>query len=175
MRSTHKDERLWPFVVRPDVPGYISEACFNASDLLRLWISRAVALVILCLASPLMLALAWLIRRDGGPATFTQYRVGARGRLFRCIKFRTMRIDAERALHELLEGNAELLLEWQRSQKLREDPRVTRVGKWLRRTSLDELPQLLNVLRGEMALVGRGPSPSRSFAATVPRAGITFP
>jgi lipopolysaccharide/colanic/teichoic acid biosynthesis glycosyltransferase len=122
-----------------------------------LWAGQLVALVILAACSPVMLALAWLIRRDGGPVTFEHYRVGCGGRLFRCIKFRTMRQDAERALREVLEGNPALLAEWHRDYKLSEDPRVTPFGRWLRRSSLDELPQLLNVLRGEMALVGPRP------------------
>jgi lipopolysaccharide/colanic/teichoic acid biosynthesis glycosyltransferase len=101
--------------------------------------------------------IAWLIRRDGAPATFEHYRVGCGGRLFRCIKFRTMRPDAEGALREVFERSPELRAEWERDHKLAKDPRVTAVGKWLRRFSLDELPQLLNVLRGEMALVGPRP------------------
>jgi len=115
------------------------------------------ALLILIAGGPLMLALAGLIRRDGGPATFEHYRVGRGGRLFRCIKFRTMRPDAERVLCSLLERDSALRQEWERDQKLADDPRVTPLGRKLRRTSLDELPQLLNVLRGEMALVGPRP------------------
>jgi lipopolysaccharide/colanic/teichoic acid biosynthesis glycosyltransferase len=120
-------------------------------------IGQLAALVILAALAPLMIAIAWAIRRDGGPATYGHYRIGNGGRLFRCIKFRTMRPDAERVLSEVLERDAALLAEWHRDHKLANDPRVTRFGRWLRRTSLDELPQLLNVLRGEMALVGPRP------------------
>ena len=115
------------------------------------------ALVLLVSFSPLMLACLVLIRRDGGPATFAHYRVGAAGRVFRCFKFRTMCVDAERALHDILEKDPALREEWRRTFKLQKDPRVTAVGRWLRRSSLDELPQLLNVLRGDMALVGPRP------------------
>lgn len=157
MQTVIAHERSWSFPMRPDVPGHVVERPASASDLMRDWIRRTLALAILGLAAPLMMALAWLIRQDGGPATFAQYRIGAGGRLFRCFKFRTMRPDAERALRGLLERDAGQRIEWQRNQKLLEDPRVTRVGRWLRRSSLDELPQLLNVLRGEMALVGPRP------------------
>lgn len=129
----------------------------NASDRMRLWMGQALALLILAGISPLMLAFAWIIRRDGGPAMFEHYRVGRGGRLFKCLKFRTMCPDAERALREVLEHDPALGAEWLRHQKLVNDPRVTPFGKWLRRSSLDELPQLLNVLRGEMALVGPRP------------------
>jgi lipopolysaccharide/colanic/teichoic acid biosynthesis glycosyltransferase len=100
---------------------------------------------------------AWLIRRDGGPATFAHYRVGCGGRVFRCLKFRTMRLGAEGALEQVLAANPALRDEWRRTQKLAADPRVTPIGRWLRRSSLDELPQLFNVVRGEMALVGPRP------------------
>jgi exopolysaccharide production protein ExoY len=124
---------------------------------MALWLGRFVALLLLVAIAPVMLAIAWAIRRDGGPATFQHYRVGCGGRLFRCIKFRTMCPDADRALRELLERDPALLTEWQCGQKLSNDPRVTPFGSWLRRCSLDELPQLLNVLRGDMALVGPRP------------------
>ncbi|MCU0491512.1 MAG: sugar transferase [Chloroflexaceae bacterium] len=115
-----------------------------------------VALVILSLplTLPLGLLLAWLIRRDSpGPALFQQERVGKHGKAFLCYKFRTMVVDAEERKAELAalnEADGPLF-------KMKNDPRITRVGGWLRRSSLDELPQLLNVLRGEMSLVGPRP------------------
>ncbi len=140
-----------------DVPANVLVDEVGGAECIRLWTGRLLALVILAVLSPLMIAIAWVIRLDGGPATFVHYRVGCGGRLFRCIKFRTMRPDAERVLSALLERDPALRAEWQRQHKLTNDPRVTACGRWLRRTSLDELPQLLNVLRGEMALVGPRP------------------
>jgi lipopolysaccharide/colanic/teichoic acid biosynthesis glycosyltransferase/cellulose synthase/poly-beta-1,6-N-acetylglucosamine synthase-like glycosyltransferase len=106
---------------------------------------------------PLMLVLAMLARRDGGPALFAHTRIGAGGKPFRCLKFRTMRVDAERMLSDLLSADPVAREEWTRTFKLRHDPRVTPFGEFLRRTSLDELPQLFNVLRGDMSLVGPRP------------------
>jgi exopolysaccharide production protein ExoY len=145
------------FSLLTDVPASMLGSRPSVRERMRGAASQGLALLILALISPLMLLIAWLIRRDGGPATFEHYRVGCGGRLFRCIKFRTMRMDAERVLHDLLERDPALRAEWERDQKLANDPRVTALGKWLRRSSLDELPQLLNVLRGEMALVGPRP------------------
>ncbi|QEH39217.1 UDP-glucose:undecaprenyl-phosphate glucose-1-phosphate transferase (plasmid) [Aquisphaera giovannonii] len=109
----------------------------------------------LLLLSPVMLAVAMLIRLDSpGPVMFRQLRRGHRGRLFWVLKFRTMVVDAEQKLKELEKRNESaggVLF------KLREDPRVTPLGRFLRRSSLDELPQLINVLRGEMSLVGPRP------------------
>ena len=126
---------------------------------LKLLADRLIALLLIILASPVLIGIALLVRRDSsGPALFTQNRVGEGGRTFRMIKFRTMVVDAEARLAELApeqdDGNGILF-------KMRTDPRVTRVGAVLRRFSLDELPQLFNVLRGEMSLVGpRPPLPS---------------
>ncbi len=93
---------------------------------------------------------------DRGPVLFRQPRVGRDGRIFGCLKFRTMRVDAEAALASVLRDPV-LADEWARTQKLQDDPRVTRLGAVLRRLDLDELPQLWNVLRGDMSLVGPRP------------------
>ena len=123
------------------------------------WVKRALdlagALVGLVLFSPVLLAIALLIRLDSpGPALFCQIRRGHRGRLFRMLKFRTMVADAHLRLRDLEPCNESaggVLF------KVRHDPRVTRLGRLLRRSSLDELPQLINVLKGEMSLVGPRP------------------
>lgn len=111
----------------------------------------------LLLLSPLLLVLATAVRLDGGPATFSQPRIGRHGRTFRCYKFRTMQVDADQRLHALLQQDGQARAQWEKTRKLRDDPRVTRLGTWLRRSSLDELPQLWNVLRGDMSLVGPRP------------------
>jgi Undecaprenyl-phosphate galactose phosphotransferase WbaP len=107
--------------------------------------------------APLIVVIVFLMGRGGGTVIYRHRRVGRDGRTFCCLKFRTMIPNADQVLRELLESNAELQAEWMRDHKLRNDPRVTRLGRFLRRTSLDELPQLLNVLRGEMSLVGPRP------------------
>jgi undecaprenyl-phosphate galactose phosphotransferase len=115
------------------------------------------ALMLLVLLSPGFLLVAWAIRRDGGPALFAHPRIGKKGRVFNCYKFRTMVVDAEKQLEQLLQRQPELRKQWQVEHKLRSDPRVSPLGRFLRRTSLDELPQLINVIRGEMSLVGPRP------------------
>ena len=124
-------------------------------------VKRSFDLVVAGLAlaalTPFFAILSALIRRDGGPAFYGHGRVGEEGQMFDCLKFRTMRTDGDSVLKELLEKDPEARAEWDRDQKLRRDPRITPVGHFLRKTSLDELPQLLNVLRGEMSLVGPRP------------------
>jgi len=117
-----------------------------------------VSLVGSLLISPLVLVIAVLIKLDSpGPVLYGHTRIGQDGRWFKAWKFRTMLRNADQVLKEHLEKHPELREEWERYQKLRNDPRVTRVGRLLRKTSLDELPQLWNVLRGEMSLVGPRP------------------
>ena len=116
-----------------------------------------VAILALICVSPLLLAIAILVKLDGGPALYGHMRIGQGGRRFRCLKFRTMVIDADRRLQDLLATDPAAAAEWAATQKLTADPRVTGIGAVLRCTSIDELPQLLNVLRGEMSLVGPRP------------------
>ncbi|GBR04184.1 hypothetical protein GLI01_19060 [Gluconacetobacter liquefaciens] len=116
-----------------------------------------IAAAMLFFAMPAMLAIVVLVRRDGGAALFGHNRIGENGRIFRCLKFRSMVANADDVLKELLERDEAAREEWASTQKLRHDPRITRLGRFLRATSLDELPQLLNVLRGDMSLVGPRP------------------
>jgi Undecaprenyl-phosphate galactose phosphotransferase WbaP len=115
------------------------------------------AAMLLILAAPLFLAIVVVSRLDGGPIFFSHGRVGAGGRAFRCLKFRTMMVDSDQVLRDALARDSVLADEWQRTRKLTCDPRVTPFGSFLRRTSLDELPQLINVLRRDMSLVGPRP------------------
>jgi Undecaprenyl-phosphate galactose phosphotransferase WbaP len=110
------------------------------------------------MAAPVLLVIALLVKLTSrGPVFFGHYRIGRDGRNFKAWKFRTMHVDGDRVLRDHLERNAAAREEWERDQKLRDDPRVTPLGKFLRKASLDELPQIWNVLRGEMSLVGPRP------------------
>ncbi|MCL4137703.1 UNVERIFIED_CONTAM: hypothetical protein GTU68_066796, partial [Idotea baltica] len=106
---------------------------------------------------PLLLLGAVAAKLDGGPAFYSQPRVGRDGKVFRMLKLRTMRMNADQQLTDILMGDPCAAIEWQQTQKLRRDPRVTVFGRGLRKTSLDELPQLWNVLVGDMSLVGPRP------------------
>jgi undecaprenyl-phosphate galactose phosphotransferase len=108
--------------------------------------------------TPVLILIALWIKTDSpGPVIFKQKRIGQNGKEFYCYKFRTMCVDAKEQLEELLETNPEAKQEWEEKFKLKHDPRVTKSGDFLRRTSLDELPQIFNVLKGEMSLVGPRP------------------
>jgi exopolysaccharide production protein ExoY len=127
-------------------------------DALYTALNQLLAALLLLLLAPLMLYIAWRIwRDDGAPVMFAHYRVGQRGRLFRCLKFRTMTLRADAVLADLLQRDPQAREEWERDRKLRNDPRILPIGRMLRKTSLDELPQLFNVLRGDMHLVGPRP------------------
>jgi lipopolysaccharide/colanic/teichoic acid biosynthesis glycosyltransferase len=119
-------------------------------------LKRGIDVVVACLALlgllPLLLVIAVMIRLDSrGPVIFTQQRIGRGGQPFTLYKFRTMQHKPRAGLEWLLDENGQL------RHKLREDPRLTRVGRWLRRTSMDELPQLINIVKGDMSLIGPRP------------------
>jgi exopolysaccharide biosynthesis polyprenyl glycosylphosphotransferase len=152
----------------PDFPtgiavGSISEQFSRPLSVSKRIVDFVVALVLLTAMSPVMLMIAIAIRwNSSGPVFFCQDRIGLRGRKFRIFKFRTMTADAE-----FLRGDLELHNEQSgMAFKMKNDPRVTRVGRLLRQTSLDELPQLFNVLRGDMSLVGPRPLPARDWRPT---------
>lgn len=116
-----------------------------------------IILASLPLTLPIMILMALAAMTDGASPFYCQERIGLNGRSFRLLKIRTMVPDAEAKLDTYLTRNPKAKAEWDRTQKLKNDPRITRIGVVLRKTSLDELPQLLNVLRGEMSLVGPRP------------------
>ena len=129
---------------------------------------RVFDLVLLALIAPIVLpviiAVTLVLLVQGESPFYTQERVGKGGRLFRIWKFRSMRSDADRILAHLLASDANLRAEWDETQKLKHDPRVTAFGRFLRKTSIDELPQLWNVLIGQMSLLGPRPMlPEQQF------------
>lgn len=115
------------------------------------------SLALIIILSPLLLSLYLLIRRDGGNAIYGHERVGQNKKLFKCLKFRSMVLDSDKVLDEILASDSKARAEWEKDFKLRNDPRITPIGAFIRRTSLDELPQLFNVLIGQMSLVGPRP------------------
>ncbi len=124
-------------------------------------VKRPLDLVLLLMMLPFVLPmialLAVVIMTDGGPALYSQERIGRGGRIFRMWKLRSMTVNADAELAQLLEGDAAARTEWEETQKLRNDPRVTWIGRVIRISSLDELPQLWNVLVGDMSFVGPRP------------------
>lgn len=121
-------------------------------------VDLTLATLFLLVLWPVMLAIALIVvLTSPGPAFYSQKRLGLNGETFGCLKFRTMLVGADALLEELLESSPALRDMWMRDRKLRQDPRITPIGRFLRRYSLDELPQLLNVLRGEMSIVGPRP------------------
>ena len=140
-------------------------ALLRVRNNLRRWPARLtkrlfdffIAALLLILLSPLMAIIALFLKLEGGSVLFAHQRIGKKGRKFNCYKFRSMVPNAEQMLERLLQQNPQLRDEWCKEHKLKDDPRISRMGEFLRRTSLDELPQLLNVLKSEMSLVGPRP------------------
>ena len=150
---------------RAPAPAPRQARAIRALDIL----GAAMALVLL---APVLLVVALAIKLlDPGPLLFAHVRVGQGGRPFRCLKFRSMTVDADVRLARLLESDPAARAEWAETHKLRCDPRITPIGRFLRRSCLDELPQFVNVLRGEMSLVG----PRPIVAAEAVRYGRHFP
>lgn len=117
----------------------------------------AMALALAPIAFVLVAVFAAVLRMQGQSPFYSQFRLGQGGRAFRIWKLRTMRADADIFLQELLANDPARRAEWNSTQKLKDDPRVTALGAFLRKTSIDELPQLVNVLRGEMSMIGPRP------------------
>lgn len=135
-----------------------AETLFDLDQFLTRGFDLLVAFVALIFFLPLMIVIAAAVFvTDPGPVFFAQRRIGLHGKEFWCFKFRSMAIDAEQRLVELLAHNPAAKEEWDRDHKLRNDPRITAIGLFLRKSSLDELPQLINVLIGDMSVVGPRP------------------
>lgn len=138
---------------------------FRVQQNLAKWSSRTLkrlfdiiaSIAIIILLSPVLLYISRLVKKDGGPAIYGHERIGKDGKPFKCLKFRSMVTNSKDVLNELLQNDPEAKREWDTTFKLKNDPRITKIGAVLRRTSLDELPQLFNVLKGEMSLVGPRP------------------
>jgi Undecaprenyl-phosphate galactose phosphotransferase WbaP len=151
------------------------EVCQQAFVRERQWPKRVLDVVLTLLGAVLVLPLIglmalWIKADSPGPAFYAQQRIGQDGKQFQAWKFRSMIQDADGILRRYLDENPAMRDEWARTHKLRDDPRITRAGKFLRRTSLDELPQLWNVIKGEMSLVG----PRPIVEAEIPKYGSRF-
>ena len=139
------------FQIPQDVPAGLRGMTKRFCDL-------ALALPIFVFALPLLAVISALILiQGGGPVIYRQERCGQNGKPFICYKFRTMHLDAPTALADYLQANPGAAAEWEKTQKLRHDPRITTIGRILRKTSLDELPQLINIIAGEMSVIGPRP------------------
>lgn len=115
------------------------------------------SIIIIAMLSPILFYISRKVKKDGGPAIYGHERIGKSGVPFKCLKFRSMSVNSQELLADLLRKDPEARVEWNETFKLKNDPRITKIGHLLRRTSMDELPQLFNVLKGEMSLVGPRP------------------
>lgn len=164
MRAALKDRAFEPgpvldldFAPVETVDDFQIERQTTFSDQIKRLGDILVSGTLLLFIAPLFITLALLVRRDGGPAMFAHERVGRDGKSFKCLKFRSMRVDSQEALRKHLAANPEARREWAERQKLKNDVRITKIGRTLRLWSLDELPQLINVFRGDMSLIGPRP------------------
>jgi len=152
-------------VVRPTVSAPSPKVGLSALGYaLKRIFDLASVVVILALFGWLMLIIAVLIRLGGGrKVIYGHTRVGRHGRPFQCLKFRSMVSNSDEVLRNLLETDPDARAQWERDFKLKDDPRITRIGRFIRKTSLDELPQLWNVVKGEMSIVGPRPVVQAEF------------
>lgn len=147
--------RLGATAVAPEPA--VAETRRHAPDRAKRAFDLTVATLLLLVFLPFMALIAAVIALQGWPVVFRHQRVGRGGKPFPCMKFRTMVVDSQEALRRHLESDPAAAEEWARTHKLKDDPRVTRIGRILRKTSLDELPQLANVVMGHMSMVGPRP------------------
>ncbi len=130
---------------------------FNKTGKRLLDLLAGIVGTILLIPITIVVAIVNLFEKDEGPIFFTQERIGKNGKLFKMYKFRTMMVGADKELERILKEDKEAAKEYKKNKKLKNDPRVTKIGKFLRKTSLDEFPQFINVLKGDMSLVGPRP------------------
>jgi lipopolysaccharide/colanic/teichoic acid biosynthesis glycosyltransferase len=131
---------------------------FGANTSAKRILDVVVASIALIFVLPLLVVVGVLIRlQDGGQAVYSQKRYGRNGRTFKCYKLRSMVANADQRLIEILAQDPDARIEWDQTQKLTHDPRITPLGRFIRKTSIDELPQLFNILKGEMSIVGPRP------------------
>jgi exopolysaccharide production protein ExoY len=147
---------------RRDLGGAVSNKGWSPKSSVAMYLKRnldvTLAVTFLLLFTPLFVALAiLLVAVQGRPILIRHKRIGKHGNCFSCLKFRTMITNADEFLHTHLAADGNARKEWEETQKLRDDPRVTSVGRIMRKLSIDELPQVINVIRGEMSLVGPRP------------------
>lgn len=153
------------------LPHAASDAGTNGDTALGRVFDMAVAMVAILVFMPLLLIVVLAIKLSTpGPVLFVQPRVGRDGRLFPCLKFRSMVVNSQEVLERVLAECPKARAEWDADQKLRNDPRITPIGALLRKSSLDELPQLFNILAGQMSVVG----PRPIIEAEIPRYGARF-
>jgi len=155
--------------------GDIPIMVFNLFPAWKRFFDLAFSLVSLILTAPLFAIIALLIKfEDGGPVFYRHMRIGESGQVFGCLKFRSMHINSDQHLEALLASDPVLQKEWQETFKLKNDTRITRIGLFLRKTSLDELPQFINVLWGEMSVVGARPIVSEELTTYYNKTAITY-
>ena len=144
----------WRLSIYVALKSFVWRFTIRSTSIVKRLIDLVASVTLLILLSPFLIPVAFLIKRDGGPLFFEQIRVGYRGKQFGMLKFRSMCVDAEEKLKDLLAQNEKTD---GITFKMGNDPRVTKVGRFIRKTSIDEIPQLINVLKGEMSLVGPRP------------------